>query len=72
MSNYTTAETGTGLVGLPADDIKRIDGRSGLADRQVRTTRHSWGHLQDAEDSTATRRAGGKDQGRNSRGIQIR
>ena len=38
VSNHTAAETGAGLVGLPAGGIKRIDGRSGLADGQVRTT----------------------------------
>ena len=37
---------------LLANDVRRLDGRAGLAFRQVRATRYSWCRLRDAADST--------------------
>ena len=66
------AEMGVGLIGLPADGVRQISGRSELAGRQVGTTWHSRRRLQDAPGGMDARRSGGKGQERNSRGIQIR
>ena len=65
------ADTGFGLVGLPADDVRQMDSRSGLTGRQVGTTQHSQRHLQDEADDTDAWRAGGKGQGRNNCGIRM-